>query len=218
MHLAVWCFKNDRGWWTTMMCNVKVCQWYYKVIQNHMRIMFLCRHICEGENPYQGDPREDLQQRYQVVSIPQVFVQVCDVLPHLGNKKAGWGGREEKEETKEEKVNTPLQSSLCWLNTVDICQTACPTAGGAGDSGCRGDREEAPAVWPLVCVAMTLPLEWLYWRGWKGWDVTWRRLLLTRWLSSRISISAALAWKWNAWWGVTVTVLGLWSVDPAVMN
>lgn len=127
--------------------------------------MFLCRNMCD---PYQGDPRQDLQQRYQVVSIPQVFVQVCDVLPHLRNKKAGTGGREEKEETKEEKVNTPLQSSLCWLNTVDICQTACPTASGAGDSGCRGDREEAPAVWPLVCVAMTLPLEWLYWTGVKG--------------------------------------------------
>lgn len=38
-------------------------------------------------------------------------------------------------------------------------------------------------------------------QGWKGWDATWRRLLLTRWLSSRNSISAALVWKWDASWG-----------------
>lgn len=46
------------------------------------------------KNPYQGDSREDLQQGDQVVSIPQVFIQVCDVLPHLRKEE------EEKERKK----------------------------------------------------------------------------------------------------------------------
>lgn len=54
--------------------------------------MCLCSYVLGRYiNPYQGDSREDLQQGYEVVPIPQVLVQVCDVLPHLGKE----GGKEE---------------------------------------------------------------------------------------------------------------------------
>lgn len=50
--------------------------------------MCVCGGVREREgNSYQGDSREDLQQGNQVVSIPQVLVQVCDVLPHLGEEE-----------------------------------------------------------------------------------------------------------------------------------
>lgn len=53
------------------------------------------------KNPYQGDSREDLQQGNQVVSIPQVLIQVCDVLPHLTKEiEKGKEGEEGKETQK----------------------------------------------------------------------------------------------------------------------
>lgn len=61
----------------------------------------------ENLNPYQVDPWEDLQQRYQVVSIPQVFIQVCDVLPHLEIKE----GRQEEPVSSQTPV-IPLLTSV----------------------------------------------------------------------------------------------------------
>lgn len=44
----------------------------------------VCVWVCESDQySYQGNSREDLEQGDQVVSIPQVLIQVCDVLPHL---------------------------------------------------------------------------------------------------------------------------------------
>lgn len=77
---------------------------YYSVIISEKIIMSLCRRVCvceRDENPYQGDSREDLQQGNQVVSIPQVLIQVCDVLPHL-REEVGEGARRGKEGSRKD--------------------------------------------------------------------------------------------------------------------
>ena len=55
------------------ICNVHVCA-------------NVCASLCVCVS-YQGDSREDLQQGDEVVSISQVFIQVCDVLPHLRKRE-----------------------------------------------------------------------------------------------------------------------------------
>lgn len=75
----------------------------------------------------------------------------------------GWGA--EKGE-RGRKVNSTLQSSLCWLNTVDICQADCPAARPEGWWQRLPRRQRrSTSCDPLVSVGMTSPPQWVQWGG-----------------------------------------------------
>lgn len=111
---------HNSPWICMLGIRTTACAWW-KISQWDTR--WMC--VSEIKIPYQGDSREDFQQGNQVVSISQVLIQICDVLPHLRERQgckgrregAGtdrkWTGRRKKRE-KEKKVNFTLQSSLCW--------------------------------------------------------------------------------------------------------
>lgn len=139
---------HNSHWICMLGIGTTVCAWW-KISQWDTR--WMC--VSEIKIPYQGDSREDFQQGNQVVSISQVLIQVCDVLPHLRERQgckgrregAGtdrkWTGRRKKREKEKKKLILH-----CSHPSVDICQADCPTADRPGDSGCLANRDEAPAV------------------------------------------------------------------------
>lgn len=191
---------HNSHWICMLGIGTAACAWW-KISQWDTR--WMC--VSEIKIPYQGDSREDFQQGNQVVSISQVLIQVCDVLPHLRERQgckgrregAGtdrkWTGRRKKREKEKKKVNFTLQSSLCWHLSGRL-----PHSWQAWWQRLPGQQR-----WSTSC-ALLSPLPWCCLeinQGGSGSSL----LAVTdsdsaSGPSRAISISGGFVWKWDTQW------------------
>ena len=117
-------------------------------------------------NPYQGDTGQDLQQGNEVVSIPQVLVEVGDVLPHLrreeGRKQGGRKRRGERMRRGVERERETDRKLIPHSNHPSVdstlltsARTMTPRLTGLVTAVARATETEH-RLWLLDSVAMTM--------------------------------------------------------------
>lgn len=197
---------HNSPWICMLGIGTTACAWW-KISQWDTR--WMC--VSEIKIPYQGDSREDFQQGNQVVSISQVLIQVCDVLPHLRERQgckgrregAGtdrkWTGRRKKRE-KEKKKKLILHCSHPSVDSTLLTSVRpiAPQLTGLV-TAVAWPTEMKHQLCPLVSVAMMLP-----------WNKPgWQRVITAggHWHSDSasgpsraISIRGGFVWKWDTQW------------------